>query len=159
LPWQVVANNFLNIKFAGADEQKISKRRGTAVWIDEYLTRFAPDPLRYYLTAIAPETQRTTFDVDDFIARNNGELLNALGNFINRSLTFGARYFDGKVPDLGVPDEIDAAQIEAISSSAGKVTERLEQFRFRDALGSIMELARAGNKYLDEKQPWKQRKQ
>ncbi|NIV46642.1 MAG: class I tRNA ligase family protein, partial [Gammaproteobacteria bacterium] len=83
LPWQVVANTFLNIQFPGREEEKISKSRGTAIWISAYSQSFDPDPLRYYLTAIAPETPRTTFDIDDFIARNNGELLNALGNFIN----------------------------------------------------------------------------
>jgi len=159
LPWQVVANSFLNIQLPGTEEQKISKSRGTAIWIDEYLERFAPDPLRYYLTAIAPEAQRTAFDVDDFIARNNNELLNALGNFINRSLTFAVRYFDGKVPDLGTLDAIDTAQQEAIVSLNAKTTGRLEEFRFKDALGAVMELARAGNKYLDAKQPWKQRKE
>ena len=159
LPWQVVANNFLNIKFPGAEEQKISKSRGTAIWIDHYLERFAPDPLRYYLTALAPENQRSAFDIDDFIARNNGELLNALGNFINRSLTFAVRNFDGKVPDAGARDEIDAAQLETIATQTAKVTENLEAFRFKAALGEVMALARAGNGYLDAKQPWKQRKE
>ncbi len=159
LPWQVVANSFLNIKFPGAAEQKISKSRGTAIWIDEYLERFAPDPLRYYLTAIAPEKQRTAFDVDDFIARNNNELLNALGNFINRSLTFAVRYFDGRVPDPGARDDIDTGQMEAIGRHAATATACLEEFRFKAALRSVMELARAGNKYFDAKQPWKQRKE
>ncbi len=159
LPWQVVANSFLNIQFPGAEEQKISKSRGTAIWIDEYLERLAPDPLRYYLTAIAPERQRTAFDIDDFIARNNNELLNALGNFINRSLTFAARYFDGQVPDPGERDEVDMVQIETISSLAEKATLCLEEFRFKAALKTVMDLARAGNKYFDTKQPWKQRKE
>jgi len=159
LPWQVVANSFLNIKFPGAEEQKISKSRGTAIWIEEYLKRFAPDPLRYYLTAIAPETQRTAFDIDDFITRNNGELLNALGNFINRSLTFAVRYFDGAVPAAGDRDDVDREQIGTIATQAERVTERLEAFRFKAALAEVMTLARSGNGYLDAKQPWKQRKE
>ncbi len=159
LPWQVVANSFLNIQFPGAEEQKISKSRGTAIWIDEYLKRFAPDPLRYYLTAIAPEAQRTAFDVDDFITRNNSELLNALGNFINRSLTFAVKYFDGKVPETGERNDIDAKQLQAIVTRGELVTEHLEAFRFKAALGEVMALARAGNGYLDAKQPWKQRKE
>ena len=158
LPWQVVANSFLNIKFPGAEEQKISKSRGTAIWIEEYLERFAPDPLRYYLTAIAPETQQAAFDIDDFIARNNGELLNALGNFINRSLTFAVRHFDGKIPETGARDDIDAKQLQTIATQSERVTEHLETFRFKAALGEVMALARAGNGYLDAKQPWKQRK-
>jgi len=159
LPWQVVANSFLNIKFPGAEEQKISKSRGTAIWIDEYLERFAPDPLRYYLTAISPETQRTAFDIDDFVTRNNSELLNALGNFINRSLTFAVRYFDGKVPAAGSRDDIDAKQLQAIATRSKQTTEHLEAFRFKAAMGEVMALARAGNGYLDAKQPWKQRKE
>jgi len=159
LPWQVVANSFLNIKFKGQDEQKISKSRGTAIWIEEYLLTFDPDPLRYYLTAIAPETHRTTFDVDDFIARNNGELLNALGNFINRTLTFAERYHEGAVPDAGERSEVDRRHLAKIASHAERTTELIEKFRFRTALGEIMALARASNGYLDVKQPWKQRKE
>ncbi len=158
LPWQVVANAFLNIKFPGQEEQKISKSRGTAVWIEEYLKTFDPDPLRYYLTAIAPEGQRTAFDVDDFITRNNSELLNALGNFINRTLTFAARYFEGKVPDPGTRVDADQAQLRAIAECAERTTEHLEAFRFKAALGEIMTLARTSNAYFDAKQPWKQRK-
>jgi len=159
LPWQVVANSFLNIKLPGAEEQKISKSRGTAIWIEEYLERFAPDPLRYYLTAVAPETQRTAFDIDDFIARNNGELLNALGNFINRSMTFAVRYFDSKVAEAGERDDVDVKQLQTIATQSERVTGHLEAFRFKAALAEVMALARAGNGYLDIKQPWKQRKQ
>ncbi|HOW71591.1 MAG TPA: methionine--tRNA ligase [Phycisphaerae bacterium] len=158
LPWQVVANAFLNIKFPGKEEEKISKSRGTAIWIEEYLKIFEADPLRYYLTAIAPESQQTTFDVDDFIARNNGELLNALGNFFNRTLTFANRYFEGKVPPTEPREEIDCNHMAAIAATAGKMTENLEAFRFKAALEDLMALARAGNVYFDAKQPWKQRK-
>jgi methionyl-tRNA synthetase len=159
LPWQVVANSFLNIKFPGEDEQKISKSRGTAIWIEEFLQTFDPDPLRYYLTAVAPETQRATFDVDDFIARNNGELLNALGNFINRSLTFAERYFEGRVPDVGQRTDVDHEQLQRIARQAARTADRLEHFRFRDALSEVMALARASNGYLDVKKPWQQRKE
>ncbi len=158
LPWQVVANAFLNIKFPGKEEEKISKSRGTAIWIEEYLKTFDPDPLRYYLTAIAPESQRTAFDVDDYITRNNSELLNALGNFINRTLTFAVRYFEGKVPDAGRREAVDNEHLAAIAVQAQKVAENIEAFRFKNALGELMALARAGNVYFDAKQPWKQRK-
>jgi methionyl-tRNA synthetase len=159
LPWQVVANKFLNIRFPGKEEEKISKSRGTAMWISAYSNAFDPDPLRYYLTAIAPEANRTAFDIDDFIARNNGELLNALGNFINRALTFAQRYHDGKVPEPGQRDDIDRAHIALIAEQHAKVTENIEAFRFKAALGEVMALARASNVYLDRKQPWKQRKE
>ena len=159
LPWQVVSNAFLNIKFPGQEEQKISKSRGTAIWIEDYLKTFDPDPLRYYLTAIAPESNRTTFDIDDFIARNNGELVNALGNFVNRTVTFAHRYFDGKLPEAGEPGQADRQHLEAIATQAGKVTRLLEEFRFKAALAEVMALARASNGYLDVKAPWKQRKE
>lgn len=112
LPHNVVANAFLNIKFPGKEEEKISKSRGTAVWIEDYLKTFDPDPLRYYLTAVAPENARTTFDIDDFIARNNGELLNAFGNFFNRTMTFVHKYFDGKVPPPGKRESVDTEHLQ-----------------------------------------------
>jgi methionyl-tRNA synthetase len=159
LPWQVVANAFLNIEFPGQEEQKISKSRGNAIWIEDYLERFDPDPLRYYLTAIAPENRRTAFVPRDFINRNNGELLNALGNFIHRSLTFAQRYFDGRVPDAGQRTETDTEHLARIAEQTERTTECLEQFRFKAGLGEVMSLARMSNGYLDAKQPWKQRKQ
>ncbi len=159
LPWQVPANSFLNIRFPGQDEQKISKSRGTAIWIKDYLRTYDPDPLRYYLTAIAPENNRTTFEPDDFVARNNGELLNALGNFVNRTVTFAHRYHDGRVPETGERGDIDRAHLARCAEATDRIGEQLERFRFRAALAELMALARAGNGYLDAKQPWKQRKQ
>ncbi|MDH3627923.1 MAG: methionine--tRNA ligase [Acidobacteriota bacterium] len=158
LPSNVVANAFVNIKFPGQEEQKISKSRGTAIWVEEYLKQFAPDPLRYYLTTIAPESQRTTFDLKDFAARNNGELVNALGNFIHRSLTFTIKNFEGRVPEIGSRDEVDLAHLAEIEERHAAVTKRLEAFQFRTAIAEIMALARAANGYLDTKAPWKQRK-
>lgn len=158
LPSRVVASSFLNIKFPGKEEEKISKSRGTAIWIEEYLSQFDPDPLRYYLTAIAPETQRTTFDIDDFVKRNNGELLNTLGNFVNRAMTFTQRYFDGTLPEAGARGEIDLEHLALIARQARTIGELLEACRFKAALSEIMVLARAANVYFDSKQPWKQRK-
>jgi methionyl-tRNA synthetase len=160
IPWQVVANSFLNIKYPGQEEEKISKSRGgEAIWIEDYLRRFDPDPLRYYLTAIAPESNRTAFGFDDLIARNNGELVNALGNFVNRSVTFAHRYFDGKVPDVGAREQADLDHLASLGSYTEKVTEHLEALRFRTALSEVMALARASNGYLDIKKPWKQRRE
>jgi len=159
LPWQVVANNFLNIKFPGKDEEKISKSRGTAIWIEDYLARLEPDPLRYYLTAVAPENQRTSFDSAEFVARCNGELNNALGNFVHRTLTFCQRYFDGRVPAAGERVEADRRHLAEIDARHAALTAALEGLRFRAGLGEVMALARAANGYLDIKQPWKQRKE
>lgn len=158
LPWQVVVNHFLNIKATGAAEAKIGKSAGNAIWIEEYLKDFDPDPLRYYLTRIAPETRRTAFDIQDFITRNNKELSDTLGNFLQRSLTFVHKNFDGKVPDAGARDDVDAAQIAAIEGHVAATAEHLENFRFRAGLDEVMKLADSGNKYLSVKEPWKQRK-
>lgn len=158
LPWQVVANSFLNIKFPGQEEEKISKSRGTAIWIEDYLKTFDPDPLRYYLTAIAPESARTAFDIDDFIARNNGELGNALGNFVNRWVSFAQKFFGGKVPPAGQRTPVDHDHLALLATQAAKVTEHLEAFRFKAALGEVMSLARSANLYFDTKKPWIQRK-
>ena len=160
LPTRVVANSFLNIKFPGnEEEEKISKSRGTAIWIEEFLKDYDPDPLRYYLTAIAPESARTAYDPDDFLARNDGELVATLGNFINRNLTFVNKYFDGKVPEAGRRDELDEAQLALCGAQATKVGELLEACQFKAALGEVMALARGGNGYLDKKKPWIQRKE
>ncbi len=158
LPSQVVANSFLNIQPAGREQEKLSKSRGNALWIEDYLRRFDPDPLRYYLTAIAPESQRTAFVADDFLARNNGELVNALGNFINRALTFAQRQFDGVVPEAGSRGAADVEQLERIALQARRTTECLDAFRFKAALGEVMALARAANGYVDVKQPWSQQR-
>lgn len=158
LPHNVVANSFMNIKFPGKEEEKISKSRGNAVWIADYLKTFDPDPLRYYLTAVAPEGARTAFDVDEFITRNNGELLNAFGNFFNRTVTFAHKYFDGKVPSQGTLDALDAAQLERGREAARRVSEELEACRFKAALAEVMALARAGNAYFDATKPFLTRK-
>jgi methionyl-tRNA synthetase len=158
LPWQVVVNAFLNIKFPDREEEKVSKSRGTAIWIEDYLKEFDPDPLRYYLTAIAPEHQRATFDADDFFQRNNSELLNALGNFVNRTMTFAQRYYDSNVPDADERSGVDTNHLDLVRSQVDKVTDHLSKFEFKAGLSEVMALARAANGYFDTKEPWKQRK-
>jgi methionyl-tRNA synthetase len=158
LPWQVVANAYLNIQFPGEEEQKISKSRGAAVWIEDYLRECPADPLRYYLTAIAPESRRTAFRFDDLVRRNDGELGNALGNFVHRTIAFAHRYFEGRVPPAGRRDEADRAHLDRIAVAARKTAELIEEFHFKAALGEVMALARAANGYLDEKAPWRKRK-
>lgn len=158
LPAQVVANQFLNIKLADAEAEKISKSRGTAIWIEDYLRDFDPDPLRYYLTAIAPEGQSTTFSFPDLISRNNNELSNVLGNFIHRTLAFAARYCEERVPDPGVRNEEDLQQLAAIARCRDQVAERIEQFQFKAALVEVMALARCSNRYFDSQAPWRRTK-
>ncbi|MCK4660101.1 MAG: methionine--tRNA ligase [Phycisphaerae bacterium] len=158
LPHCVVANSFLNIKFPGRPEEKISKSRGTAIWIEDYLKHFDPDPLRYYQTAIAPEQQRSAFDIEDFVNRNNSELLAVLGNFVNRTITFTHKYFDGKVPPAGAVTDLDRAQLDARLQAAGRVAEELEACHFKAAQREMMELARAGNVYFDTTAPFRTRK-
>jgi methionyl-tRNA synthetase len=158
LPHNVVANSFLNIKFPGREEEKISKSRGTAVWIEDYLKAFDPDPLRYYLTTIAPENARTAFDLDDLMARNNGELLNAFGNFFNRTLTFAHKYFDGQVPQRGRRESVDVEQLRRCAQAVERTGAELEQCHFKAGLFEVMALARAGNVYFDATKPFMTRK-
>ncbi len=159
LPHNVVANAFMNIKFPGKQEdEKISKSRGNAVWIEDYLKQLDPDPLRYYLTAVAPENARTTFDIDDFISRNNGELLNAFGNFFNRIMTFAHKYFEGQVPAFGEYTSEDREQLERCKEAVKKVGAELEACHFKAALAEAMSLARSGNGYFDLTKPFKSRK-
>lgn len=159
LPEQVVANSFLNIKFPGTEEEKISKSRGTAVWIEEFLQEYDPDPLRYYLTAIAPEGSRTAYSPEDFLERNDTELVAALGNFVNRNISFAHKYFDGKVPAVGTRDDVDRAMLAECSAQRDLIAAEIEAFHFKAALNELMKLARAGNLYLDQKKPWSQRKE
>jgi methionyl-tRNA synthetase len=159
LPESVVANSFLNIKFPGQDEEeKISKSRGTAIWIEDFLKEYDPDPLRYYLTAIAPEGARTPYQPDEFVQRNDGELVATLGNFVNRLVPFCHKNFEGKVPPAGNRDARDNDVLSLRRVHAERTAEHLEACRFKAALFEVMELARAGNAYLGEKEPWKQRK-
>lgn len=157
LPWQVVSNAFLNTRLPDGREAKISKSRGDAVWVEDLLATLDPDSLRYYLTVIAPESARTTFDSADLIRRNDSELVNVLGNFVHRTLTFAQRTFDGVVPAPGVRGDNDIAQIERVHEQAGRVATHLDAFRFRAGLAEVIALARAGNAYLETRAPWRQR--
>ncbi len=159
LPSDIPANCFLNIQFPGEEETKMSTSRGTAVWINEYLERYQPDPLRYYLTMVAPERQRTAFRFVDLARRNNEELVAALGNFVHRNMTFAHRYFDGRTPPRGDTDEQDREQLAALAELPERVGGLLEECRFKDALGEVMAAAREGNRYFDYREPWVLRKE
>ncbi len=157
LPTNVVANCFVNFQFPGKDEEKMSKSRGTAVWIHDYLQSHDPDPLRYYLTYIAPETQRTAFRPDDLVRRNNDELVGVFGNFVHRTLTFVTRSFQGRVPEpTGSIPEADEvrAQLARLPRAVG---EELDAFRLKNAMAMVMDVARSGNRFFDYQAPWKQR--
>lgn len=158
LPYNVVANAFLNIKFPGKEEEKISKSRGTAVWIEDYLNGFDPDPLRYYLTINAPESQRTSWSFDDFVERNNSELIATLGNFVNRWQKIVTDDFARKVPASTNPESLETDLLAKITRLPAEVAADIEAARFKSALGRIMEAFRECNRYIDTRAPWTSRK-
>lgn len=152
LPENVPANEFLNL-----ESDKISTSRNWAVWLHEYLEDFPgkQDVLRYSLCASAPETKDNDFTWKDFQARNNNELVAILGNFVNRSLVLTTNYYEGKVPERGKTDENDDAVLNEIIRYKENVENCLDNYRFREALKEAMNLARLGNKYLADAEPWK----
>ncbi len=152
LPENVPANEFLNL-----EGDKISTSRNWAVWLHEYLVEFPgkQDVLRYVLTANAPETKDNDFTWKDFQARNNNELVAILGNFVNRSIVLTHKYFDGKVPAQGELTDYDRQTIDEFKDVKETLGNDIEHFRFRDALRDAMNLARIGNKYLADTEPWK----
>lgn len=161
LPGSVVVNAFLNERGPNGEILKFSKSRmgpEAMGWVSSFLRHYDPDPLRYYLTAIAPENQRTNYEHREFISRNNDELLAVLGNLFNRTLTFAKRYFDGRLPDAGTLADIDRAQLAKIAPAFDAVGNEIEHFHFKAAQAEMMNLARAGNQYFDAKAPWSQRK-
>lgn len=152
LPENVPANEFLNL-----EGDKISTSRNWAVWLHEYLVDFPSqqDALRYTLTANAPETKDNDFTWKDFQARNNNELVAILGNFVNRALVLTQKYFENKVPKLNTLTEFDRETLLEFADIKNNVEKYLDTFRFRDALKEAMNLARIGNKYLADTEPWK----
>ena len=152
LPDNVPANEFLNL-----EGDKISTSRGWAVWLNEYLEQFPgkEDVLRYVLCANAPETKDNDFSWKDFQARNNSELVAIFGNFVNRAVVLTHKYFGGKVPADLKPEAIDRETLSQIPAFAAEIESNIEQYRFREALKAAMNLARLGNKYLTDTEPWK----
>ncbi len=152
LPDNVPANEFLNL-----ENDKISTSRNWAVWLHEYLEDFPgqQDVLRYTLCANAPEAKDNDFTWKDFQARNNNELVAILGNFVNRALVLTNKYFDGRVPERGITNDYDNEVLGEIKMLKQKVEKSLEAYRFREALKEAMNLARLGNKYLADTEPWK----
>ncbi|MFB0925826.1 MAG: class I tRNA ligase family protein, partial [Vicingaceae bacterium] len=152
LPTNVPANEFLNL-----EGDKISTSRNWAVWLHEYLEDFPnkEDELRYVLTSIAPETKDSEFTWRDYQTRVNSELVAIFGNFINRSVVLTHKYYDGKVPAQGVLSDYDKEVLAAIETTKLNVDELLSAYKFRDAQTEAMTLARLGNKYLADTEPWK----
>jgi methionyl-tRNA synthetase len=152
LPQNVPANEFLNL-----EGDKISTSRNWAVWLHEFIEDFPEniDSLRYVLTSIAPETKDSEFTWADFQTRHNSELADILGNFINRAVVLTNKYFGGVVPSLGETTEFDNKILDEMSAYKGKISGLIEQFKFREAQFELMNLARLGNKYLADAQPWK----
>lgn len=152
LPDNVPANEFLNL-----EGEKISTSRNWAVWLHEYLQDFKgkQDVLRYVLCATAPETKDNDFTWKDFQARNNNELVAILGNFVNRTLVLTHKYFEGKVPAADEFTNSDLLLLGEVAQAPAKIAAALDKYKFREALAEVMNLARAGNKYLADNEPWK----
>jgi len=152
LPDNVPANEFLNL-----EGDKISTSRNWAVWLHEYLEEFPgkEDVLRYVLCANAPETKDNDFTWKDFQSRNNNELVAVLGNFVHRALVLTHKYFEGKVPERKMLTGFDRKVLQEMGSIRQRVEKSLDQFRFREALNEAMGMARLGNKYLADTEPWK----
>lgn len=154
LPENVPANEFLNL-----ESRKLSTSRGWAVWLRDYLEDFEADLLRYVLGTILPETKDSDFTWEDFRNKVNSELADVLGNFAFRTLSFTLNYFDGRVPPLDDPSEKDLETLRVIGRQREAVASRYEQFKLREAISETMKLARAGNKYFTEMEPWHTRRE
>lgn len=156
LPENVPANEFLNL-----EGNKLSTSKNWAVWLHEYLEEFPDkqDVLRYALTANAPETKDNDFTWKDFQARNNNELVAILGNFINRVVVLTNKYYDGVVPEPNKFTAVDEQTLATLKAYPNVISSSIERYRFREALGELMNVARLGNKYLADEEPWKQIKE
>lgn len=156
LPENVPANEFLNL-----ESSKLSTSKNWAVWLHEYLEAFPgqQDVLRYTLTANAPETKDNDFTWKDFQARNNSELVGIFGNFVNRVLTLNKKYYDGATPEPNEFSELDEEVLTSIKNFPGSIAKSIERYRFREASQEMMNLARLGNKYLADEEPWKKIKE
>ncbi|MFH5832384.1 methionine--tRNA ligase [Halalkalibaculum sp. DA384] len=154
LPENVPANEFLNL-----EGKKLSTSRGWAVWLNEYLEEFEADLLRYVLGTILPETKDSDFSWSDFQTKVNSELADVLGNFIFRTTSFTSKYFDGTVPALTDPSPKDREALDQIEQHKKSIAEKYEHYKIREAIAETLNLARVGNKYFTEMEPWKTRKE
>jgi methionyl-tRNA synthetase len=150
LPASIPANEFLNL-----EGRKLSTSQNWAVWVPDYLREFEPDPLRYCLTVNAPEGRDSDFSWRDFQARNNNELADILGNFVNRTVAFTDRYYRGAVPEPGPLGDEDRQLLQEVESAPGRIGEAIERFEFKRALRDLMKLSELGNKYFNDQEPWR----
>src|SRR6185503_12577112 len=148
LPTNVVASEYVTM-----EGKKASSSRNVAIWVKDFLARYDPDPLRYYLTAAGPETQDSDFTWEEFVRRNNDELLANWGNLVNRTLVNAHRNF-GEVPTPGELTAGDRETLEAVEAGFASVGALIEQSRFRAALAEAMRLSSLGNQYVDREAPW-----
>ena len=153
LPENVPANEFLNL-----EGNKLSTSKNYAVWLDDYMEKFDADSLRYYLSINAPETKDADFTWQEFQQRHNSELADILGNFVNRTLTFAGKRFDGKIPARGELDDLDKGLLETLSKAPETIGDFIEKFEFRKATAAFMDIGRAANKYLMIRNPGEQLK-
>ena len=153
LPTDIPANEFLNL-----EGRKLSTSKNYAVWLDDYLKKFPPDPLRYTLAANAPESKDADFSWKEFQSRNNNELADILGNFINRTLSFVDRYFNGRVPVPGSFDSLDEELIAQLEKAPAKIGNLFEKYEVRAATRELMEISRFANKYFNDQEPWNTRR-
>ncbi|MBN2356197.1 methionine--tRNA ligase [candidate division KSB1 bacterium] len=150
LPAEIPANEFLNIH-----GEKLSTSRNYAVWLGEYLEQFPPDPLRYYLSVNAPETKDADFTWEEFQQRNNSELADILGNFVNRTLTFARKQYAGRVPPCHDLDALDESMLADLKQAPEKIGQLFEQFELRKAAYALIDVARTANKYFNDQEPWR----
>lgn len=153
LPSEIPANEFLNI-----EGKKFSTSRNWAVWLNDYLADFEPDPLRYMLTVNAPERGDVDFTWDEFLAKNNNELSDILGNFVNRTLSFIKRYLKGKIPYPGEQTSNELSLFKKIENTRDEVGKAIERFELKKGIKEVMALVKEGNKYFDYSQPWQRNK-
>jgi methionyl-tRNA synthetase len=150
LPTDVVANEYLN--FSG---KEFSKSKNWAVWLPDFLEKYSADSLRYYLTSIMPETSDSDFTWEGYVNSNNNELVANLGNFVHRILTMSHKNFEGKIPNFDETKDTSKVIIDKCNETIFEVGESISKRKFREALNKLMSLARFGNKFLDENEPWK----
>jgi methionyl-tRNA synthetase len=148
LPFDVPANEFMNY-----EGQQFSKSRGIGIWVPELLDQYDPDPIRYAITTNLPESSDSDFSVAELLRRNNDELVATWGNLVHRALTFLQRYFDGRVPEYG---PLDAGLCERVERGLADTTAGLEAVRIKDTIREVMSLAQFGNRFFDERAPWRQ---
>jgi methionyl-tRNA synthetase len=150
LPYTIIAGEYLSL-----EGKKMSTSKNWVIWTSDFLKDFESDILRYYLLINAPLTRDTDFSWDDFQRRINDELADVLGNFLHRTFTFTSRFFDGKIPPVTIMDEFDQEIMDKIGKTPKVVSDYIESFKFRDGLVEIIKLAKNGNKYFNDKEPWK----